>query len=507
MPDIKIGSPTTVGVSVGSNLIASLNAYSNRLGTESGIKSSRGGLAARQGEFDRRQDEWDHQANLATIELKQIDQQLAGAQIRLDIATRELANHDQQTDNARDVDQFLRTKYTNQDLFQWMTGQVSGVYFQSYQLAYDLARRAEMCMQHELGLAYGQTSFIQFGYWDSLRKGLLAGDRLGYDLKRLEVAYLDGNSREYELTKHFSLLSLAPHQFIFLKELGRCTFDVPEWLFDLDTPGHYLRRIRMVSVTIPCVTGPYTTIHSKLTLLKSAYRRSTELADGYAPVVDSTDGDKRFIRDRKISDAIVTSTGQNDAGLFDPAMRDERYLPFEGAGADSTWMLELPTNFKSFDYGTISDVILHMRYTARDGGDPLKTAATASAAEIVKIANNGQPLQRFFSLRHEFPGEWQRLAGSSASPSTMVVDLAATRFPYFAQGGVITIRNAEVMMRSTAAAPPQATIAPGKNPQDLSKTTWTDPASPGPWTIAVSSDPGSINELFVILTYTLSQLG
>ena len=179
------------------------------------------------------------------------------------------------------------------------------------------------------------------------------------------------------------------------------------------------------------------------------------------------------------SDGSVTGD-ENDAGLFDPAMRDERYLPFEGAGADSTWMLELPTNFKSFDYGTISDVILHMRYTARDGGDPLKTAATASAAEIVKIANNGQPLQRFFSLRHEFPGEWQRLAGSSASPSTMVVDLAATRFPYFAQGGVITIRNAEVMMRSTAAAPPQATIAPGKNPQDLSKTTWTDPASPGP---------------------------
>ena len=45
-----------------------------------------------------------------------------------------------------------------------------------------------------------------------------------------------------------------------------------------------------------------------------------------------------------------------------------RYLPFEGAGADATWTLELPTDFKSFDYSMISDVMLHMRYTARVSG-------------------------------------------------------------------------------------------------------------------------------------------
>ena len=46
---------------------------------------------------------------------------------------------------------------------------------------------------------------------------------------------------------------------------------------------------------------------------------------------------RRFIDDRKVLDAIVTSTAQNDAGLFEPTLRDERYLPFEGAGAISTW--------------------------------------------------------------------------------------------------------------------------------------------------------------------------
>ena len=58
-------------------------------------------------------------------------------------------------------------------------------------------------------------------------------------------------------------------------------------------------------------------------------------------------------------------------------MRDERYLPFEGAGAISTWRLDLSKQFRTFDYDTISDVILHLRYTARDGGQALSDAADA----------------------------------------------------------------------------------------------------------------------------------
>ena len=54
-------------------------------------------------------------------------------------------------------------------------------------------------------------------------------------------------------------------------------------------------------------------------------------------------------------------------------LRDERYLPFEHSGVISEWQLELPANPskgdpRQFDYKTISDVILHLRYTAREGG-------------------------------------------------------------------------------------------------------------------------------------------
>lgn len=82
-------------------------------------------------------------------------------------------------------------------------------------------------------------------YWDSLRDGLLAGERLHQDLKRLEVAYLDQNRREFELTKHISLRRLNPEALVNLRitqteedqKQNRCEFVIPEWLFDLDTPG------------------------------------------------------------------------------------------------------------------------------------------------------------------------------------------------------------------------------------------------------------------------------
>jgi peptidoglycan hydrolase-like protein with peptidoglycan-binding domain len=504
IPDAKAGSPTTVGVQFGgSNKGASSTAFGKLKETAAVLLDISAMIANRMAEFDRRQDEWDHQANLAAIELKQIDQQLIAAQIRLAVAEQELRNHDQQIDNARETDQLLRSKFSNQDLYQWMIGQVSGLYFQSYQMAYDLAKRAELCMQHELGLKYGETSFIRFGYWDSLKKGLLAGDHLAYDLKRLDIAYLDGNIREYELTKHVSLIALAPEQLISLKETGACEFEIPEWLFDMDTPGLYRRRLKSVSLTIPCVVGPYTTIHCKAQLVKNSYRQNTELAGGYdrRPPDDPAGPDGRFIDDRKILGGIVTSTGQNDGGLFEPTMRDERYLPFEGAGAISTWRLELPVQFKTFDHKTIFDVILHLRYTARDGGESLREAATSSVTNRLGNATT-HPLFRMFSLRHEFPTEWQRFLNSTTPGiKSMTVDLIAARFPYFAQNREITVTMAQLVTRARSGDAVQVAIAPGQAISDLTEDFWTGSATPGQWTIGTNSDPKLMEDVFVILSY------
>ena len=210
---------------------------------------------------------------------------------------------------------------------------------------------------------------FSFGYWENRRKGLLAGERLYLDLKRLETAYYEKNKRDYEITKHFSLMMINPQALIQLRESGTCEFDISELLFDLDFPGQYFRRIKSVSITLPCVVGPYTSVSAKLTLLKNRIRRNGNSQASY----DYTGlEDKKFQHNLVGMQSIATSQAQGDSGLFELNFRDERYLPFEGAGAISTWRLELPTEFHQFDYDSISDVILHMNYTAREGGDLLK---------------------------------------------------------------------------------------------------------------------------------------
>jgi hypothetical protein len=507
LPIFKFGSPTTAGTEVGGdNKGKSSEAVGRQQETAARILDLSSSLTGRLAEYGRRRDEWGHQANLATIELKQIEQQLTAAQIRLAIAGTELRNHDQQIDHAHATDDFLRGKFTNTELYQWMIGQVSALYFQGYQLACDLARRAERCMQFELGLRNGETSFIHFGYWDSLKRGLLAGDRLAYDLKRLDIAFLDGNVREYELTKHVSLLSLAPEQLIALKETGSCNFDIPEWLFDLDTPGHYRRRLKSVAVTVPCVVGPYTTIHCKVQLTRSSYRNSVDLSSDYRRLAPNDPGgpDTRFVDDRKVVDVMVTSSAQNDTGMFETSLRDERYLPFEGAGAISSWRLALPLEFGTFDYDTITDVILHLRYTARED-DSLQGAATASVKTLLADVN-GRQLLRLFSLRHEFPTEWHRLVNGpvDATATAMIaVNLAAERFPYFAQRRNIEIVQARVLARVESGSPPQVAIAPGQAVPDPTSADWSGAQSPGPWTVSITGNPKILRDLFLIVAYTV----
>ena len=104
--------------------------------------------------------------------------------------------------------------------------------------------------------------------------------------------------------------------------------------------------------------------------------------------------------------SIATSTGLNDPGMFDFNFRDERYLPFEGAGAISTWKIELSTvkELRQFDYSTISDVILHLNYTARENAGTFKDDAETYITSFLKNVSGlvDQPLMRMFSMRKSF---------------------------------------------------------------------------------------------------------
>jgi hypothetical protein len=136
--------------------------------------------------YKRRSEEWKLQEDLAKEEINQIDKQITAADIRVTIAEKEVENNDRQIGNARSVEAFMKDKFTNRELYSWMISQISSIYFQGYQMAYALAKKAEKAFRHEIG--DDEATFIQFGYWDSLKKGLLSGEKLHYDLKRMEAA-------------------------------------------------------------------------------------------------------------------------------------------------------------------------------------------------------------------------------------------------------------------------------------------------------------------------------
>ena len=406
------------------------------LSTAASYEASRASIL---GGYDRRFNDWQLQSRLAKKEILQIDNQTVAAEIRKIMAETDLNNHDVQIENSKTTDAFMRSKFSNQDLYQWMVGRVSSVYFRAYKLAHDLAKKAERCYQFELG---NTDLFIQYGYWDNLKKGLQSADVLFYDLKRMEASYLDKNKREYELTRHVSLASLDPLALVALKATGACNFDIPEAIFDMDHPGHIFRRIKSVSVSIPAIAAPYTPVSCTLSLVKNKYRKNTAKAQGagtpkeeYEEVVGN---DERFTYNVGSIQSIATSNGQNDSGLFELNFRDDRYLPFEGCGAISSWRMELPSAVRLFDYNTISDVLLHINYTAREGGSSIRTLAQTTLldklAEIKQtLAETG--LHLAINVRTDLPNEWFQLKSDGAT----TLKIGKARLPYFVQGLTVAL--------------------------------------------------------------------
>lgn len=449
--------PFGAGASIsfgGSNLSAAFSFFSSFSKSESDKLTYESGKTAKIGSYARREQEWAFQSNLAAGEITQTFKQLRAAQIREAIAEREWKNHQQQIQNAEEIERFLNEegaekagKKSNKAFYAWMKREVKGLYGQVFQLAFDTAKKAERALQHEIGDP--NLSFLQFGYLSG-KEGLLAGEKLYLDVKRMEMAYHDLNRREYELTKHVSLLQLNPVALLELRATGRCAVFLPEELFDMDGPGHYFRRIKSAALSIPCVTGPYTSVNCTLSLLKSAIRKSPLLRDG-AYARDGAEDD-RFSDHFGSLQSIVTSTGQNDSGLFETNLRDERYLPFEGSGVISEWQLELPADVRQFDYETISDVILHIRYTAREGGGLLRTGAAANFNERTTEAQAAGST-RLFSARREFPTEWAKFKSVQISGATKAAELTLRlreeHYPFWSRGRVEVAKRVDLFAKAT----------------------------------------------------------
>ena len=316
--------------------------------------------------FNRRAQEWTQAADQCRLEIYQLDMQLQAhaqqsATLRLQLQHSETAMA-----QTRLTYEMLNNRFCSAELYQWLNTQLAAFYYQAYDAAYSLCLTAQACWQFER--ADWNSSFITSSSWNNQFKGMTAGESLKLDLQRMDAAYLQHNQRALEITKTVSLRLLhgkdtnttLNKDWTELKQQmvidGTVDFTLTKALFDADYPGHYLRRIKSVSVSLPATLGPYEDIRATLTQLQNQTQLSDDLGD--------------TLNNLRIREQVALSTGVNDSGLFTLNFdTDERYLPFEFTGAVSSWRLAFPNPAaQRAMLDSLSDIIIHVRYTARSAG-------------------------------------------------------------------------------------------------------------------------------------------
>jgi Tc toxin complex TcA C-terminal TcB-binding domain/Neuraminidase-like domain/Salmonella virulence plasmid 28.1kDa A protein len=444
-----------------------------------------GTVATTIGGWQHRSDDNKQKAEEAKADREKADIQLAGLGLSLQIAQQNQLNHQTQVEQLQKQLDFLTGKFTNQDLYDWMVGQLADTYFQSYRLAYRLCKQVEKCYQYELGIP--DSDFIQFGYWDSLHKGLLAGETLNHDLRRMQSSYLDENVRRFEISRFVSLASLDPAALLTLLRTGTCDFDLPESLFDNDYPGHYNRRLVRVSVTVVYPSpGKFDNVKATLTLVSNKARVSAA-ATSSSDYTEVGTSDPRFVYNYgAVPQKIALGNAQDDPGLFQTALSnnlsDQRYLPFEGAGAVSSWRLEMPEATNEIDLSGVSDVVLHLYYTALYGGDALKGHVAQN--NIDNLPASGV---RVFSARNDFAAPsptvanpypqtpWDAFLTKPAAgdpDQSLVLTISPLKFPTWTRGKTITVTGIDVLTvgwtTGTFTLEPQAPLT--QTPADVTMT-------------------------------------
>lgn len=382
------------------------------------------------------------------IMIEENKRQLRAAEAEERVALRNLNQHQQQIEHSNEVINFLRDKQSNQELYAYMKNELMSLYAEMYRITLDTAKKAKAAFDYEKG--YNYRDFFKNIHWNNQFAGLTVGEQLLVSLHEMERDYMCKNNREYELSKPISLRLHMPEAFLKLKLTGNCHFDLTEKLFDSNHAGHYFRRINSVALTFPCVTGPYTTLNAELELTKSMVRVDPRLLCPEAGCCDSETtqngyearlGDQRIKLEYFASEAIATSTGMNDSGMAELNYRDERYLWFQYRGAISSWSLRLPQETNHFDIeATLQDVIMHLNYLARPGGEALQHAALETIRDY--LPGNGK---RLFSWKEDFSQQWFEFTSIPVEDgfNVLKLQLARQHFPFIPNRKVASVVRLE----------------------------------------------------------------
>lgn len=98
---------------------------------------------------------------------------------------------------------------------------------------------------------------------------------------------------------------------------------------------------------------------------------------------------------------------------------------------------------RQFDYRTLEDVVIHVDYTARNGGQSMRGDAESSVVARLNQIHGDQPLALVVAVHDAFPNEWQQMFEVEDGDHILTLPLTPEHFPYLAQRSGLSLRQAD----------------------------------------------------------------
>ena len=394
----------------------------------SGGLGSLGGFAGAAGEFISAG--LDAYAQLRTIREQQAfadrDVEIARQQVQVMQDGVALAEQDRliaglRADQAQEIVDFLAQRFTGSPLYEWMSGVLQEVYRFFLQQATSMGRLAEAQLAFERQELV--PVFVQDDYWTGWnagvgmaqdtstdRRGLTGSARLLADLVALDDHAFRTAQRKLRLSRTISLAARDPLAFEQFRATGVVHFATPSSLFDRDFPGHYLRLVTGVRVSVVALVPPATGIRASLATTGTSYVTVVS-GDGFARVAV-----------QRGPETMVLTAPSGSTGPFELEPRSELLTPFENIGVDTTWRFSMPRPANPIDFSGIADVVVTIDYTAL-ASDDLRQRVIQGLDPAVRS-------ERPFSMRYELPDQWYDLHNpdQTATPLTVQFRTEASDF-------------------------------------------------------------------------------
>ena len=416
---VEAAVPTIYGMAVGGiKPAAPMYSTAKSLKVASEVSGMLAAELKTQAGYNRRAATWAFEKSEAQWDLRILGAQLDELELELGASSIELARCIQDRNNLREAHASMTDSFSIAATYDWLTARQEQIYGSAYDAVRSLCQMAESAWRLEIG-DYRRASFFDAYAWRDKYKGMLAGQSLLQGLQQMENEYLLNTERRLTIRKTFSLnqqLGQARWDSLFKKDRDAgsalsLNFAFSAADFDKSYPGHYLRQLKHVSVTLvmknrqdPAELSAVLTQLASNTLLEP---HSTAAASLYpaAQTATTQENDARetaaqdpalVLRNPGINQQIALSVTDADDGvghqadswLYEMALHDGRYLPFEGTGAISQWELKILGDEALLkDLSVITDIKLNMVYTAKAGDQ----AFTDAVQTLLKQAKDGTP--------------------------------------------------------------------------------------------------------------------